>query len=63
MAGGEPMAPYVEPDGPSNPKVNDPTIPNRMVSTKAANRPFLAYVFGLNFTYRNIINAGIMIQL
>ncbi|KAJ3566966.1 hypothetical protein NP233_g6669 [Leucocoprinus birnbaumii] len=41
MAGGEAMPPYVEPD--SNPKVKDPAIPNRMVSTKPANRPFLAH--------------------
>ncbi|KAI0069157.1 cytochrome b5, partial [Artomyces pyxidatus] len=26
-----------------NPKVKDPSIPNRMVSTKRANKPFLAY--------------------
>jgi len=43
MAGGEPIAPYVEPDAPSNPKVKDPAIPNRMVTNKTANRPFLAH--------------------
>jgi hypothetical protein len=44
MSGGEKMPPYVEADSSSNPKVKDPSIPNRMVSTKPANRPFLAYV-------------------
>ncbi|EKM80250.1 hypothetical protein AGABI1DRAFT_113450 [Agaricus bisporus var. burnettii JB137-S8] len=42
MAGGEKMPPYVENDS-SSPKVKDPYIPNRMVSNKPANRPFLAY--------------------
>jgi hypothetical protein len=27
------------------PKVADPAIPDRLVSTKRANQPFLAYVF------------------
>lgn len=27
-----------------SPKVADPSIPNRMVSTKNANKPFLSYV-------------------
>ncbi|CAA7259485.1 unnamed protein product [Cyclocybe aegerita] len=40
MAGGEGPPPYV--DKSSN-KVQDPSIPNRMVSNKTANRPFLAY--------------------
>lgn len=44
MAGGEKMPPYVENDS-SSPKVKDPYIPNRMVSNKPANRPFLAYAF------------------
>lgn len=52
MAGGEAMPPYVETDSPSNPKVKDPSIPNRMVSTKPANRPFLAYVLIPNFTFQ-----------
>ncbi|KAL4264196.1 Cytochrome b5 heme-binding domain-containing protein [Pleurotus pulmonarius] len=43
MAGGEAPAPYKEPSGPSEAKVKDPAIPNRMVSTKTANKPFLAY--------------------
>ncbi|KAF9451999.1 cytochrome b5 [Macrolepiota fuliginosa MF-IS2] len=42
MAGGDSVPPYVESDS-SNPKVKDPAIPNRMVSTKSANRPFLAH--------------------
>jgi len=41
MGGGEAPAPYVEPA--SEKKVRDPSIPNRMVSNKSANRPFLAY--------------------
>ncbi|PFH52566.1 hypothetical protein AMATHDRAFT_56607 [Amanita thiersii Skay4041] len=41
LSGGDPPAPYKEPD--DTPKVRDPAIPNRMVSTKPANRPFLAY--------------------
>jgi len=41
MTGEEP-APYVEPEG--TVKVPDPSIPGRMVSTKNANKPFLAYV-------------------
>lgn len=36
---------YVEPE--DTPKVADPAIPNRMVSTKAANQPFLACVASL----------------
>ncbi|KAF9008831.1 cytochrome b5-like heme/steroid binding domain-containing protein [Cyathus striatus] len=44
MAGGPALPPYKEPAGPSSePKVSDPAIPNRMVSNKSANRPFLAY--------------------
>lgn len=38
---GKEPEPYVEPS--DTPKVPDPSIPNRMVSTKSANRPFLAY--------------------
>ncbi|KAF9042563.1 cytochrome b5 [Hymenopellis radicata] len=38
---GEPVEPYVEPA--STPKVDDPAIPNRKVSTKQANKPFLSY--------------------
>jgi len=40
-AGGEGPAPYREPS--EERKIEDPSIPNRMVSDKAANRPFLAY--------------------
>ncbi|KAF5357579.1 hypothetical protein D9758_007457 [Tetrapyrgos nigripes] len=40
-ATGKEPEPYVEP--PSEPKVKDPSIPNRMVSDKPANRPFLAH--------------------
>ncbi|KAI0034435.1 cytochrome b5-like heme/steroid binding domain-containing protein [Vararia minispora EC-137] len=36
---GEPDLTYVDP----HPKVPDPSIPNRMVSTKRANKPYLAY--------------------
>ncbi|KAL1665622.1 cytochrome b5-like heme/steroid binding domain-containing protein [Schizophyllum commune] len=39
--GAEPRQPYREPD--DTPKVPDPSIPGRMVSTKKANQPFLAY--------------------
>lgn len=42
MAGGTPPPRYV--DNSSTPKVPDPSIPDRMVSTKSANRPFLAWV-------------------
>ncbi|KDQ30067.1 hypothetical protein PLEOSDRAFT_1101089 [Pleurotus ostreatus PC15] len=45
MAGGEAPAPYKEPSGPSEAKVKDPAIPNRMVSTKMANKPFLALTY------------------
>ncbi|KAJ3921832.1 cytochrome b5-like heme/steroid binding domain-containing protein [Lentinula edodes] len=38
---GEEPERYVEPD--STPRVQDPSIPNRMVVDKAANKPFLAY--------------------
>ncbi|KAF8900025.1 cytochrome b5-like heme/steroid binding domain-containing protein [Mucidula mucida] len=38
---GEPVEPYVEPA--STPKVDDPAIPNRKVSTKQANKPFLSH--------------------
>ena len=38
------MMPPFESDDLSCSKVEDPAIPNRMVSTKSANRPFLAYV-------------------
>ncbi|KAF8897171.1 cytochrome b5-like heme/steroid binding domain-containing protein [Infundibulicybe gibba] len=41
---GEEPAPYVEANDPgAEPRVEDPSIPNRMVSSKPANRPFLAY--------------------
>ncbi|KAL0949806.1 hypothetical protein HGRIS_009842 [Hohenbuehelia grisea] len=44
MAGGQGPAPYKEPtDGPSEARAQDPAIPGRTVSTKQANRPFLAY--------------------
>lgn len=39
MVGGEVMPPFELDD----PKVEDPAIPNRMVSTKSANRPFLTH--------------------
>ncbi|TRM68536.1 cytochrome b5-like heme/steroid binding domain-containing protein [Schizophyllum amplum] len=39
--GAEPRQPYREVD--DTPKVPDPSIPGRMVSTKKANQPFLAY--------------------
>ncbi|KAF9076831.1 cytochrome b5-like heme/steroid binding domain-containing protein [Rhodocollybia butyracea] len=38
---GEDPEPYVEPE--DAPKVRDPSIPNRMVTDKAANKPFLSY--------------------
>ncbi|PBK73043.1 cytochrome b5 [Armillaria solidipes] len=38
---GEAPKPYIEPE--STPKVEDPSIPKRMVSTKQANKPFLAH--------------------
>ncbi|KAF9268303.1 cytochrome b5 [Marasmius fiardii PR-910] len=41
MATGEEPVPYKEP--PTAPLVRDPSHPNRMVSNKPANRPFLAY--------------------
>lgn len=41
FAGGDPLPPYT--GDPGEPKVKDPSIPNRMVSDKPANRPFLAY--------------------
>ncbi|KAF8639745.1 hypothetical protein AX17_001007 [Amanita inopinata Kibby_2008] len=41
LTGGEELPPYREPA--DTPKAKDPAIPNRMVSTKAANKPFLAY--------------------
>ena len=41
MAGGETPEPYRE--SISEKKVKDPSVPNRMVSNKTANRPFLAY--------------------
>jgi len=41
MKGGERQQPYVEG---STDKIADPFIPNRMVSNKKANRPFLACV-------------------
>ncbi|RDB20546.1 Membrane-associated progesterone-binding protein 4 [Hypsizygus marmoreus] len=41
MSGGDAPPPYIEPA--TEPKVRDPSIPNRMVSDKPANRPFLAY--------------------
>ncbi|KAF8974710.1 hypothetical protein BDZ97DRAFT_1900278 [Flammula alnicola] len=40
LAGGQAPPPYVDD---STDKVADPYIPNRMVSNKSANRPFLAY--------------------
>ncbi|PPR02474.1 hypothetical protein CVT24_002023 [Panaeolus cyanescens] len=40
LSGGKPPEPYID-DSPN--KVPDPNIPNRMVSTKSANQPFLAY--------------------
>lgn len=43
FAGGDPLPPYT--GDPGEPKVKDPSIPNRMVSDKPANRPFLAYVY------------------
>ncbi|KAJ8523446.1 hypothetical protein ONZ45_g89 [Pleurotus djamor] len=43
MAGGEAPPTYKEPSGPSESKAQDPSIPGRMVSTKTANKPFLAY--------------------
>jgi hypothetical protein len=51
---GKHPAPYV-PD-PGEPKVKDPTNPNRMVSDKPANRPFLAYVFSDWSLYLRLIN-------
>lgn len=39
---GEEPEKYVEPA--DSPKVPDPSIPNRMVADKAANKPFLAWV-------------------
>ena len=42
LAGGEQPQPYVDD---STNKIPDPSNPNRMVSNKKANRPFLAYVF------------------
>lgn len=39
VVGGEPSQPYIDHSGE---KVADPYIPNRMVSNKKANRPFLA---------------------
>jgi len=48
LHGGTPAQPYVEPPAnpgaPAEPKVRDPVIPDRMVSNKQANRPFLACV-------------------
>lgn len=41
VAGGEDPPPYKDT---STDKVPDPSIPNRMVSNKSANQPFLAYV-------------------
>jgi len=35
--------PQAAPANDTDPRVPDPYIPNRMVSTKKANRPFLAY--------------------
>ena len=61
----EATAPPVSPLGnfPANdtyPKVPDPSIPNRMVSTKQANRPFLAYVSQLFYlTYGTGTKASI----
>jgi len=46
MVGGEVMPPFELDD----PKVEDPAIPNRMVSTKSANRPFLTYVLTVVFS-------------
>ena len=46
------MPPF-ESDDPSCPKVEDPAIPNRMVSTKSANRPFLAYVLIMFFSIQS----------
>lgn len=43
FSGANPTPPYTE--DPAEPKVKDPSIPNRMVSDKPANRPFLAYVY------------------
>ncbi|KAF8165107.1 cytochrome b5-like heme/steroid binding domain-containing protein [Crassisporium funariophilum] len=40
MAGGDAPPPFIDT---SEGKVQDPYIPNRMVSNKSANRPFLAY--------------------
>lgn len=40
MSGGEAPPPYRE--APSEKMVNDPSIPNRKVAAKSANRPFLA---------------------
>lgn len=42
LATGEEPAPYKDT---STDKVPDPNIPERLVSNKAANQPFLAYVF------------------
>jgi len=52
MVGGEAMPPF-EPDDPSCSEVEDPAIPNRMVSTKSANRPFLAYVLIMSFSIKS----------
>jgi len=40
-------------DDPSCSKVEDPAIPNRMVSTKSANRPFLAYVLIMSISIKS----------
>lgn len=47
VAGGEEPSPYKDT---STDKVPDPSIPNRMVSNKSANQPFLAYVLNSQHT-------------
>jgi hypothetical protein len=41
---------------PGEAKVQDPNIPNRMVSDKPANRPFLAYVYLHRNLYLHLTN-------